>query len=613
MDKSILLKVGTNHTIRDLLNFLVDFGFEKVASITQSGEFMSVGDTIRIFPPTTLLPIIIEFFGNKIEKISCYDLKNVQKKDDLLQIEIFPIILTLTDKSVVLHGEYIVHEDHGIGIFQRISSKIIDGEMIVYFEVEYLNNNILYVPSMQIDKLSKYIGVGRRRPKLNKLGGTSWKKNYKKVYEDVIKVARELLLVYAKRELTSKNPRVIKSKWNDILAESFGFIETEDQSKAITEVFEDITDKKPMDRLICGDVGFGKTEVALRGAVQTVANGYQVAILVPTTILAEQHYSTFCQRLAKLPINIGRLSRFISSEEQDKIIAKCENGNIDILIGTHSIIRRHINFKNLGLLVIDEEQKFGVKDKENLKKYREHIDVLSLTATPIPRTLFMALSGLRDISSISSVPEGRLSVETKVNVYDIAQICEYIKRELARSGQVYYLHNKVATIVSIKKILERNFPEAEIAVAHGQMGELALARTMKDFSDKKIDILVCSTIIENGLDIPNVNTLIVDESDNFGLSQLYQIRGRIGRSTKKAYALFTHKNKEISQNAIKRLRALADNTELGMGYNIALEDLEIRGGGNILGKEQHGSMETMGLVLYSKLLNKAVENLKATR
>jgi transcription-repair coupling factor (superfamily II helicase) len=342
-----------------------------------------------------------------------------------------------------------------------------------------------------------------------------------------------------------------------------------------------------------------------------VANGYQVALLVPTTILAEQHYATFCQRLSKLPINIGRLSRFVEVGLQSETINKCERGSIDILIGTHSILRRNINFKNIGLLIIDEEQKFGVKDKESLKRYREHIDVLSLTATPIPRTLFMALSGLRDISSISSVPQGRQSVATEVAVFDNKKICTYIEREIERSGQVYYLHNKVANIISVKRTLEKSFPDLRIEVAHGQMGEIALAKAMKDFLEKTIDILVCSTIIENGLDMPNVNTLIVDDSDNFGLSQLYQIRGRIGRSAKKAYALFTYRNKKISENAMKRLRAITENTELGCGYNIALSDLEIRGGGNILGKEQHGSMETMGLVLYSKLLSRAVNEMRS--
>ncbi len=613
MQGSILLKVGTNHTIADLTRALVDFGYEKVINISNSGEFVSAGGMINIFPSDISVPIKIDFFGNEIEQIFLYDLETGKKSKDLLEINLLPNQLKLVDKSVVFPGDFIVHEDHGIGIFKRVRVKVVAGEEIVYFEIEYLNNDVLYVPSTQADKLSKYIGVGRRRPKLNKLGGTAWKKSYKRVYEDVIKIARELLLVYAKRELTIKVPREINSEWNNKSVDSFGFSETEDQIQAIKEVFKDLSSKKPMDRLVCGDVGFGKTEVALRAAVQTVANGYQVAILVPTTILAEQHYSTFCQRLSKLPINIDRLSRFVEVDSQNKTISKCESGNVDILIGTHSIIRRNINFKNIGLLIIDEEQKFGVKDKENLKKYREHIDVLSLTATPIPRTLFMALSGLRDISSISSIPKGRLPVLTEVAVFDIDKICKYIGREIERSGQVYYLHNKVANINSVKRMLSEKFPDLNIEVAHGQMGEKALARTMKDFLEKRIDILVCSTIIENGLDMQNVNTLIVDDSDNFGLSQLYQIRGRIGRSIKKAYALFTYRNKKISENAIKRLRAIAENTELGCGYNIALHDLEIRGGGNILGKEQHGSMETMGLVLYSKLLNKAVEKIKATK
>ena len=610
MAEQISLKVGTNHTLADVLKTLVDFGYEKVLNIAGSGEFVSTGGTLQIFSSALSKPIIIDFFGSEIEKIYSYEIESGKKIVDLSEVIIMPNQLRLSDKSTILPGNYIVHEDHGIGIFQRISTKIVESEAITYAEIEYLNNDTLYVPSTQIEKLSKYIGVGRKKPRLNKLGGVAWKKSYKKVYDDVIKIARELLQVYARRELTVKKPRNINIEWDKEAVATFGFKETEDQKEAIKQVFKDLSNKRPMDRLVCGDVGFGKTEVALRATVQTVANGYQVAILVPTTILAEQHYSTFCQRLSKLPINIGRLSRFVEKVDQQETISRCEAGNIDILIGTHSIIRRNINFKNIGLVVIDEEQKFGVKDKENLKKYREHIDVLSLTATPIPRTLFMALSGLRDLSSISSVPEGRLPVNTEVGVFEIEKVCDYIKREIDRSGQVYYLHNRVSNISSVKRALEKYFPNLNISIAHGQMGEIALARTMKDFLEKKIDILVCSTIIENGLDMQNTNTLIVDDADNFGLSQLYQIRGRIGRSTKKAYALFTYRNKKISDNAFKRLRAMTENTELGSGYNIALEDLEIRGGGNILGREQHGSMETMGLILYSKLLSRAVEEMK---
>lgn len=610
MLKELLLKVGKNHTIPELLGSLVSSGYEKVIQISNTGEFSHQGGIVKIYSPNHINPLVVDFFGDEIEKIYSFDLESGKKTEEFDEINILPNEIELLDNSIVTSGEYIVHEDHGVGIFRRIVVKNVEKELITYYEIEYLNNSFLYVPINQVLRLSKYIGVGRRKPKLNKLGSTTWKKNYQKIYEDVLKVARELLSIYAKRDLITKVPRVINEEWNKEGTKTFDFNETDDQKKAIEAVFKDLSNPKPMDRLLCGDVGFGKTEVALRAAIQSVANGYQVAILVPTTILAEQHFSTFKDRLATLPINIERLSRFVGQNEQKETIDKCQKGSVDILIGTHSILRRDINFKKLGLLIIDEEQKFGVKDKEKLKKFREEIDVLSLTATPIPRTLFMSLSGLRDISLISSVPAGRKSIETKVEYYDEQKVLDYIKRELNRSGQVYYLHNEVSTIVSIKNKLSRVLPEARIAVAHGQMGEIALARVMKDFAEKEVDVLVCSTIIENGLDLPNANTLIVDESDKFGLSQLYQIRGRIGRSTHQAYALFTYREKKITQNAVRRLKAIAENTELGTGYNLALEDLEIRGGGNILGKEQHGSMEALGLVLYSKLLNAAVSRLK---
>jgi transcription-repair coupling factor (superfamily II helicase) len=610
MHEQILLKVGENHTFKDLITSLTDFGYEKVSPISNPGDFSLAGDTLKIFPTQAESPLVISFFGNAIEQIHTYSIELEKRVEKLSQCIIDRNKLRLTDNSIISPGDFIVHEDYGVGLFRRISIKEVEAEKITYFEIEYLNNSILLVPESQIDKLSKYVGIGQKKPKLNKLGSVAWKKNYKKVYDDILQVARELLSIYAKRMVTKKIPRVFNGEWDKRTSETFGFTETKDQKKAIGAVFDDLSVEKPMDRLLCGDVGFGKTEVALRGSVQSVANGYQVAILVPTTLLAEQHFSTFRERLKSLPINIERLSRFVPDWQQREIKDRCKSGNIDIIIGTHSILRQNIEFNKLGLLVIDEEQKFGVKDKEKLKKYREVIDVLSLTATPIPRTLFMSLSGLRDISLISSVPSGRLPVKTEVAIFDKEVVKENITRELERGGQVYYLHNRVSTIISVKRWLEKEFPLSSVGIAHGQMDEIGLAKVMRDFAERRIDILVCSTIIENGLDLPNVNTLIADESDKFGLSQLYQIRGRIGRSVKQAYALFTYRDKNITKNAIRRLKAIVENTDLGTGYNIALEDLEIRGGGNILGKKQHGSMESVGLVLYSKLLSQAVSELK---
>jgi transcription-repair coupling factor (superfamily II helicase) len=365
-----------------------------------------------------------------------------------------------------------------------------------------------------------------------------------------------------------------------------------------------------MDRLVCGDVGFGKTEIAIRAMAQAVANGYQAAMLVPTTILTEQHYVTLLKRFEHLPVRINHLSRFVDKSKQNEIIESANKGLVDVLIGTHKLFSQSIKFKNLGLIVIDEEQKFGVKDKERLKKLRANVNVLSLTATPIPRTLFMSLSGIRDISEINDPPRGRQKILTEVSKYDKEKVTEYISREIKRGGQVYYLHNRVETIGAKQNGLQKLFPRLKIEIAHGRMPEKKLADTMMKFADGRIDVLVCSTIVENGLDLPNANTLIVDDADRLGLSQLYQIRGRIGRSMKQSYALFMHNDKQITPNAFKRLKAIAENVELGSGFVIALSDLEIRGGGNILGKEQHGSMETVGLVLYSKLLKKAVQRLK---
>jgi transcription-repair coupling factor (superfamily II helicase) len=610
MIKDVNLKLGSIHTIKNLVEELTDIGYEKVLTLPCQGEFFAIGDVLKIFPVNFNSFVSINFFGNEIESLIITDKTDSSKQNKLNEIIIAPNKLLLNDGVVIRHGECVVHEDHGVGLFWSLTKKMVDGEDINYVLIRYLNEDSLYVPVNQINKLSKYVGVGRRKPKLNKLGSATWKKTYKKVYENVLQVARELLKIYATREIITKLPRAINREWDAIANDSFGFRTTPDQEQAIMDVYSDLGSEKPMDRLVCGDVGFGKTEVALRAAVQTVANGYQVAILVPTTILAEQHYISFKKRLEGLPIRVARLSRFLSGVEQSEIVKELKSGSVDIIISTHKLIRSDIKFRNLGLLVIDEEQKFGVKDKERLKRLEDKVDVLTITATPIPRTLFMSLSGIRDISLIRTIPGGRKAIETKISPYDKDEINGFIEREIKGGGQVYYLHNDVATIEGAKNILQKNFPDLVISVGHGQLKESDLAKVMTDFAAGKIDILVCSTIIENGLDLPNANTLIVDESDRFGLSQLYQIRGRIGRSKKQAHALFTYRDKNITNNAIKRLKALAENTELGGGYNIALEDLDIRGGGNVLGKEQHGNMETVGVVLYSKLLAEATGRLK---
>ncbi|MCX6808935.1 MAG: DEAD/DEAH box helicase [Candidatus Berkelbacteria bacterium] len=610
MAKSLKITVNSQHKLNEMISFLVDFGYERSEGLLHSGQFSLLGGILRIFPVNNEASFALDFFGDYIEKIYTFDQASGKKIGEVSELILLPNLLILSDGARIIPGNYLVHEDYGIGLFESIEQKRVGVEVLTYINLRYLNNDLLRVPENQIDKLTRYLGVGRRRPKLSRLGSVSWQKTYKKTYENILILARELLKLYAERQIVKKIPRKIHQDWARSVENTFGFSETPDQAEAIRAVYNDLEKDIPTDRLVCGDVGFGKTEVAIRAAVQTVANGYQVAILVPTTILAEQHYETIKRRVEGLPINVGHVSRLVEAKKQKETIADLENGKLDILVGTHKLVKSQIKFKNFGLLVVDEEQKFGVKDKEKLKLFRENIDVLTLTATPIPRTLYMALSGIREISQISSIPEGRKSIETVVKKYDKVIIKEYIDRELGRNGQVYYLHNEVRSIQSVKTWLQKEYPNISIEVGHGQMGENNLAEVMRKFTTGEIKILVCSTIIENGLDLSNANTLIVENADNFGLSQLYQIRGRIGRSPKQAYSLFTYQKKGLTQNATKRLKALVENTDLGGGYSIALEDLEIRGGGNILGKEQHGNMEAIGLILYSKLLKLAVEKLK---
>ena len=614
MEKTLKLKVRQHHTIHQLLMELVDFGYGSTSLTTsnsgiQPGQFQHLGGDLKIFPTNSLEPVRLSFFGNEIDKISTIDKTSGQKLADFETVQIESNFLKL-EGSNILPSNYIVHIDHGIGIFSHKETIKVDDEIIHYAVINYLNEDVLRVPASQIDKLSRYIGVGKKRPRLNKLGTITWKKTYHKTYEDVIKLARDLLDVFAARKVANKKPLIFNKSWESEIVKTFGFVETSDQTQAISETYNDQQKITPMDRLICGDVGFGKTEVAIRALTQAAANGYQSAILVPTTILCEQHFLTLQKRFAALPVRIARLSRFNTQSETTSVLQDIKDGKVDILVATHKVLHSDISFKNLGLLVIDEEQKFGVKDKEKLKKFKTSVDVLVLTATPIPRTLFMALSGLRDISRLYSAPAGRKSIETKIIKYDEDTIKRIILAETTRSGQVYYLHNQVSTIGGTERKLQKLLPDLVIKTAHGQMTESGLLGAMSDFTAGKIDVLVCSTIIENGLDLSNVNTLIVEESDRFGLSQLYQIRGRIGRSKRKAHALFTYKTKNLSENATKRLKSMADNTRLGTGYDIALQDLEIRGGGNILGRDQHGNMEAVGLVLYSKLLKIAVDKIK---
>ena len=511
-------------------------------------------------------------------------------------------------------GDYVVHLDYGIGRFMGLVVRALGGMEREYLQVQYANGDVVYVPVHHADRLSKWIGSDERPPTLHRVGGRSWSAAKKKAQRDIAELADELLDLYAARELVDGHAFSADPEWMGELEASFPYRETEDQLQAITEVKADMEMARPMDRLICGDVGYGKTEVALRAAFKAVMDGKQVAVLVPTTVLAQQHYNTFVQRLQSFPIYVEMLSRFRTRTEQDKIVRKLREGQVDIVIGTHRLLSEDVSFKDLGLVVIDEEQRFGVADKERLKQLRTEVDVLTMTATPIPRTLYMGLTGARDISLIDTAPSERLPVQVYVGEADDTLLRRAILRELDRGGQVFFVHNRVQSINIVENLLKKLVPEARLAVAHGQMSERRLERIMTDFVDGDIDVLLSTSIIESGLDIPNANTLIVDRAEMFGLAQLYQLRGRVGRGTRRAYAYFFHGPwRSLTAEAQQRLETIAEETELGAGYNIAMRDLEIRGAGELLGAQQSGHIASIGFDLYTRMLAQAVRQRKAAR
>lgn len=509
-------------------------------------------------------------------------------------------------------GDYVVHVNHGIGQYLGMKTLLVAGVHRDYLHVQYAGGDVLYVPVDQVNMLQKYVGSADDAPRLHKLGGTDWQKTKLRVKESVKEMADGLLKLYATRETMPGFAFAPDTPWQAQFEDAFIYEETPDQLKAIAEIKRDMEDSKAMDRLLCGDVGYGKTEVAIRAAFKAVDNGKQVAVLVPTTILAQQHYQTFLDRFADFPaISIRSLSRFQSPKEQKETLKLLAEGRVDIIIGTHRLFSSDIIFKNLGLLIVDEEQRFGVAHKERLKELRKNVDVLTLTATPIPRTLHMALVGVRDMSVIETPPEDRFPVRTYVTEYNDGLIQEAIQRELAREGQIYFVYNRIESIDQMANHLQELVPDARILVGHGQMSEDTLERVMLDFIDGEADILLCTTIIESGMDIPNVNTLIVYDADRLGLAQLYQLRGRVGRSNRIAYAYFTYrKDKVINEVAEKRLQAIRDFTELGSGFKIAMRDLEIRGAGNLLGPEQHGHIASVGFEMYCRLLEEAVQELR---
>ena len=517
-------------------------------------------------------------------------------------------IQSFTELSV---GDYVVHEEHGLGIYKGIEKVERDKVIKDYIKIEYGGGGNLYLPATRLESIQKYAGAEAKKPKLNKLGGTEWNKTKTRVRGAVQEIAKDLVKLYAARQEKAGFQYGTDTVWQREFEELFPYDETDDQMDAIDAVKKDMESRRIMDRLICGDVGYGKTEVALRAAFKAVQDSKQVVYLVPTTILAQQHYNTFVQRMKDFPVRVDMLSRFCTPARQKRTLEDLRKGMVDIVIGTHRVLSKDMQFKDLGLLIIDEEQRFGVAHKEKIKHLKENVDVLTLTATPIPRTLHMSLAGIRDMSVLEEPPVDRTPIQTYVMEYNEEMVREAINRELARNGQVYYVYNRVTDIDEVAGRVQALVPDAVVTFAHGQMREHELERIMADFINGEIDVLVSTTIIETGLDIPNANTMIIHDADRMGLSQLYQLRGRVGRSNRTSYAFLMYKrDKLLREEAEKRLQAIREFTELGSGIKIAMRDLEIRGAGNVLGAEQHGHMEAVGYDLYCKMLNQAVLALK---
>ncbi len=617
-DNTLYCQRNQNYNFSQFLRKLDEMGYEKALRVSEPGEFSQRGGIIDVFPINLDSAIRLEFFGNKIEEIIQLPVKieDEEKSKEILKRRLKQQRL-FSDLKGLKPGDYLVHLDHGVGRFSGFflqptppQPRTSDERHLStnkYYLLDYAQGDRLYVPAGLERKLSRYIGFVE--PKVSRLGSPSWQRTKKKIKEEAKKLAKELLEIYAKREITPRPAYLPEDEIDFQITSGFPYEETLDQIQTIEDVKKDLEGERPMDRIVCGDVGFGKTEVALRTIVKAVKSGHQVAMICPTTILANQHFQNFKERLKGMPVNIGMLSRLNSKKEQKEIIGGLKDSQVDVVIGTHRVLSRDVEFKNLGLLIIDDEQRFGVGHKEKLKKLRSSPDVLSLSATPIPRTLYLALSSLKNISLIQTPPAGRLPIKTFILPWDKKIIQTAIEKEISRGGQVYYLHNRVETIKAVKKFLENLTPEVGISVAHGRLKEKELVKVMADFQNKKIDVLVATTIIENGLDLPNVNTLIVADATKLGLAEAYQIRGRIGRSHLQAFSYFLY-GSHLSDRAKMRLDALKEAEELGSGYKIALKDLEIRGAGNILGKEQSGNINQVGLNLYCQMLSEAIEKLK---
>ena len=605
--------------LKDSIRRWIDAGQMVVACCSESGELDRFRQMVTEDEETRSLPVVLEnqhlaqgvmLTDEKLVLLSSKELFGRRTRHRRKKVKNYRHDTSLTGDLELDEGSYVVHVSHGIAIFRGVQTIETMGEVQEVLTLEFDEGALLHVPLEEAFLVSRYMGAGKSQPKLSRLGGAAWDRARKNAMDAAMDLAADLIRTEAQRQKATGHSLTPSIEWENAFANSFPYKTTVDQEAAIQQVLKDMENDKPMDRLLCGDVGFGKTEVAVRAAFRAVINGKQVAVLAPTTVLAQQHYQTFSERMAEYPVTVDVISRFRTQAEQTQILAKAAAGEIDILIGTHRIIQEDVHFRNLGLLVIDEEQKFGVKHKQRLKNLRSDLDILTMTATPIPRTLYFSLSGIRNLSTIMTPPVDRLPVTTVVANFDEKLIKLAITRELERKGQVFFLFNRVKNIEDMEAFIQRLVPEARCQVAHGQMKPSQLEKIMDDFVKQKIDVLVCTTIIESGIDIPNVNTIIIERADRFGLSELYQLRGRVGRHHRQAYAyLLLPSMGGLAQNARERLSAIRRYTHLGAGFKLAMRDLEIRGAGNILGTEQSGHIAAVGFELYCQLLKDAINSL----
>jgi transcription-repair coupling factor len=591
-DYRIIIATDYPERVKEILNEREIFDVEYNESLSSAGAILEDFKTVILTDR--------ELFNKRTKEVTSSKRSYYKEKPEYIE--------NIND---IKEGEYVVHSVHGVGVYKGLSQQEIDGQLKDYLTIEYANKDRLHIPAEQINQLVRYRGSGSIKPKLSRMGGKDWENTKTRVKKEVEQVAYDLLRLYAKRKMQTGIQFLPDTTWQVEMEEAFEYTETPDQMKAITDVKADMECEKPMDRLICGDVGFGKTEVAMRGIFKAVTSGKQVAVVVPTTILALQHFQTISERFKPFGVNVELMSRFRSQKEQKETIKHLATGECDVVIGTHRLLQEGIVFKDLGLLVIDEEHRFGVRHKEKLKQLRENIDIITMSATPIPRTLYMSLSGIKDMSIINTPPKNRLPIKTFVGEWNENMVKNAITHELDREGQVFYLYNRVETIDEFRMQLQKLVPNARIAIGHGQMDEKTLEKVIVDFANQEFDILLATTIIENGIDIPNANTMIIHNADKFGLAQLYQLRGRVGRSQRQAYCYcFYTKSKEITKEAMQRLKAIKEFTTLGSGYQIAMRDVEIRGVGNILGTKQHGHMVNVGFDTYCQLLEETVQELQ---